>query len=128
MDLRKTFVMLVLSVAASANAGQFSITEHECGQMNEKRDGVKCAVRDIDGMGYTLLIRVTRRQANDPPERHNRVKYMVATTIHNFLASGGIWIKMRSTDKNGRLLERVCSKIKHGNREQCGEWFPVNGD
>lgn len=126
MDLRKTFVAIIaLSVAFSANAGQFSITEYECGQMDEKRDGVKCAVRDIDGMGNTLLIRVTRRQASDPPERHDRVKYLVATTIHNFIASGGIWIRMRSTDKNGRVLERTCSKVKHGYSEHCGEWYPV---
>ncbi len=126
--IKKIIAVLVLCAAIpAAYPSQFTATEQGCSQMDAERDGIKCAVRYIDGLGDTLMIRV-HGKAGDPQEKRDRTKQAISTTIHNFLASGGIWIKMRTTRMDGQLVERQCSKIKHGKREQCGEWYPVEDD
>ena len=120
-----TFVLPMLVVVAfPAAGGGLDQSQYECDQMTAKRDGIWCAVRRIDGMGETLLIRI-HRKSTDPAEERRRTKYLVGRTIQNFLARGGIWITMRTTDRAGRVLERACSKVKGRMAEHCGTWRPV---
>lgn len=115
-----------IALSVPALAGRFDTSAYECEQISSKDYGVKCAVKYIDGMGQTLLIRV-HRKATDPEERGKRIKYIIGYTIHNFLASGGTFIMMRTTNREGRILERSCSRIKGRDTESCHDWHPVEG-
>lgn len=117
----------LVGISLPANAGRFNVTEYECSQMNVQRDGIKCAVRYLDGMGDTLMIRI-HGKPDEPKEKLARRKYMISVTIQNFLASGGTWIMMRTNRKDGQLMERVCSRRKGGTRESCHEWYPVKDE
>ncbi len=112
-----------LCIASTATAGRFSTTEYECSQMDKERDGMKCTVR-YDEYGGTLLMFIHRKRS-DPEAQRARTKYVIGTTIHNFLASGGIYITQRVIAPDGRLVERICNKIKRGRGEHCREWYPV---
>lgn len=121
-----TFALTALAAihGSPALSGRFDATAYECEQIRPERDGIRCAVKSIDGMGDTLLIRVHARPT-DPEERVKRTKYFIRRTIHNFLASGGTWIMMRTTGSNGVALERVCSRIRGQNTEHCNDWQPA---
>lgn len=125
--LNRIFAVLLALICVSsapALAGRFDMTAYECEQMTPARDGVRCAVKYIDGMGSTLLIRIHTR-ATAPEDQRKRTMYNVGRTIHNFLASGGTWIMMRTTRKDGQVIERVCSRIRGGDSESCRDWHPA---
>lgn len=120
------FLLLLLLSPLTALSSSFRTTDYECSHIDPKRDGIKCAVKNMgESYGETLQIMILIRY-NSPKEMQDRVKYMLGTTIHNFLAEGGTWIKIRRVSKKGFEEERTCSRIKGTTRENCGDWLPVS--
>lgn len=114
---------VVALVSASAIAGS---TAALCDGMTAERDGIRCRVSDIDGLGSTLLIKVHARKGDDEA-RVARAKTATRQAIDTFIAEGGVFIKMRTTRPDGVEVERTCSKVKGKKSEHCGEWLPVKG-
>lgn len=119
-------IAAVAALAASAHAGDPTVIVYECEQMNPARDGIRCGIN-----GGIFFIRIDSRE-DSPVELKKRTKYMVARMSQNFLATGGRYIEMRITTKDGKIKERTCSRTvartnsvmgpKFINWEGCREW------
>lgn len=114
--------------SSTAFAGRFDVLQYECEEMESNKEGIRCAVVYIDGMGRTLLIRIISKTTNPDANWDRRVKYLIGRTIQNFLAMGGVYIKMRAINPEGQLMERYCTKIKRWKRlaEHCNPWHPAD--
>ncbi|MCK9389863.1 MAG: hypothetical protein M0Q22_15920, partial [Sulfuritalea sp.] len=118
-------LFLLLLAPLQTPASSFKTTDYECAQMKPVRDGIKCAVKDLgESYGETLLIFIHAKHTA-PKALRDRADYLVGVTIHNFLADGGTWIKIRRYSKTGIEEERTCSRIKGTAKENCGDWMPI---
>lgn len=121
--MKKCILACAVVFSTAAFAGS---TASLCTQMSAERDGIRCRVSDIDGLGSTLLIKIHARKGDDEA-RVSRAKAATRQAIDTFIAEGGVFIKMRTVRSDGTEVERTCSKVTGRKSEHCGEWAPVKG-
>ncbi len=108
-------------IALLAINTDFTAVQYECSQVDPAKDGIRCAVANIDGMGATLLIRIHSRE-NSPAQVRARTKYMLRKVMDSFMYVGGTFIVQRVNLPTGQARDRTCSRSRRRVTEQCEDW------
>jgi hypothetical protein len=117
-------LLLASCLAAPAGAGTEEYMNAYCAAIDEKRDGIRCDVTYIDGIGQTLRIRITAPDPA-PQAQRNRTMLAIGAVFQTFHGRGGRHTIMRRHDPKGVLLERHCTRPVGRPTEHCADWYPV---
>lgn len=121
----RLLILAALSLAlVPALAGRFDTVEAQCKQFAQNVDTtVLCTVGEYMGLP-TLFLKVLAK-SGDQATRIESAKHAVGGLTRDFFNAGGAQIQMRSTNKAGQAIERLCARSSRNPTGQCGDWYEI---
>ncbi len=114
-----------LVLAFAAHADRFDTTRYECGQMDPKKDGFRCAMHYFGPMGPTLFVRV-HANGGLVEKYDKRTRYLVDKTERTFYQDGGRALIIRFKRQDGATLQQMC--FNRRGRSNCNELHVETGE
>jgi hypothetical protein len=122
--LARLLILATLSLAlVSANAGRFDTIDAKCKQLTPAKDAVQCTTGTYMDQP-TLFIKLLAKP-NDQAARIERARSVIGTLTRDFYNVGGAQIQMRSTNKAGKAIERLCARTSRNQSGSCGDWYEI---
>lgn len=122
--LCRLLILAALSLALGpAHADRFDTIDAKCKQLAPDRDAVQCTTGEYMGQS-TLFIKLLAKP-NDQAARIEHARAVIGKLTRDFYNVGGTQIQMRSTNKAGQAIERLCARTSRNPTGQCGDWYTI---